>query len=454
VEGIALCGFALVACFMFGRRSLTTGLGVLMGLGYAYGIVRANVPDSLVHFIFDAGVVGFYLSLLSRRMTSEQRRRVQVLMPWLALLVGWPILLFFLPVQDPLVQLVGLRGQIFFLPFLLVGAMLESEDYYVLAKWLAVLNLFAFGFAVAEYFEGLDAFFPRNANTIAMYGSRDLIGYTQYRIPSTFIASASYCGTMVCTIPLLLNAWAQKRAGRLEYWLFMAALGASLLGVFMGASRSWAGIMVLAVGSTFLAGQMTFRVLLASIVLTICVGWIVANNPRLQRFTTLQDTNMVEKRIASSVNESFVDALHDYPMGNGLGGGGTSIPYFLQDRVKDSVTIENEYGRILLETGIPGLLIWLIFIFWTFAHTMPDGEWVLALRLTRNVLAISFATAVIGTGLLTWIPGTPLVLTFMGWITTARTRQPAVSRATQPQLGAVTFATNRRYAVPTSTESD
>jgi hypothetical protein len=444
VEGIILCGLALVACFIAGRRSLTTGLGVLMALGYGYGIIRANVPDSMTHFLFDAGAFGFYLSLVSRRMTSAQRRRVQVLMPWLALLVGWPILLFFLPVQDPLVQLVGLRGQIFFLPFLLIGAMLESEDYYVLAKWLAVLNLIAFGFAVAEYFKGLDSFFPRNADTALIYSSNDIAGFTQYRIPSIFISSASFSGMMVCTMPLLLNAWAQKRAGRLEYWLFMAALVASLLGVFMGASRAWAGVMILAIGSTFLAGQMTARVLLGSIALTICVGLIVVNNPRLQRFTTLQDTDMIERRIAISVNESFVAALHDYPMGNGLGGGGTSIPYFLQDRVKDSVGMENEYGRILLETGIPGLLIWLLFIFWTIARSMPDGEWGLALRLTRNLIAFSFATAMIGTGLLTWIPGTPMLLALMGWITTARARMPAVSRSEQPQIAAAAFATNRR----------
>jgi hypothetical protein len=444
VEGIILCGLALGACFMFGRRSLTTGLGFLMALGYGYGMIRANVPDSLAHFIFDAGVAGFYLSLLSRRLTSAQRRRVQVLMPWVALLVGWPVLLFFLPVQDPLVQLVGLRGQIFFLPFLLIGAMLESEDYYVLAKWLAVLNLVAFAFAVAEYFQGLEMFFPRNADTATIYSSNDIAGYTQYRIPSTFVTSASYCGVMVLTMPLLLNAWTQRRTARLDYWLFMLALAASLLGVFMGASRSWAGIMILAIGSTFLMGQMTLRVLLGSIALAVCVGLIVANNPRLQRFTSLQDTQMVESRFSTSVNESFVDALHDYPMGNGLGGGGTSIPYFLQDRVKDSVAMENEYGRILLETGIPGLLIWLIFIFWTVAHSIPDGEWGFGLKITRNLLAFAFATAFLGTGLLTWIPGTPLLLAFMGWVTTARARVPAVSRAAQPELSTAAFATNRR----------
>ena len=57
MEGIVLCGLALVACFFAGRRSLTSGLGVLLGLGYGYGMIRANVPDSMAHFIFDAGVV-------------------------------------------------------------------------------------------------------------------------------------------------------------------------------------------------------------------------------------------------------------------------------------------------------------------------------------------------------------------------------------------------------------
>jgi hypothetical protein len=444
VEGIVLFSLAFVGCFSAGRRSLAAGLGVLMGLGYMYGIVRANVPDTLTHFMFDAGVAGLYLSLTSHRLTSAQRRRVQVLMPWVALLAGWPILLFFLPVQDPLVQLVGLRGQIYFLPFVLVGAMLESEDYYVLAKWLAVLNLVAFGFAVAEYFEGLDRFFPRNADTWLIYSSNDVAGYTATRIPSTFVTSASYSGTMACTMPLLLGAWIQKRTNRVENWLFMTALVAAALGVFIGASRTWAAIMILTMASAFLTGRLSPRVLFGSLALAVCLGWIVADTPRMQRFTTLNDVNMMEGRLAISVNESFVNALQDYPMGNGLGGGGTSIPYFLADRVKNSVGMENEYGRILLETGIPGMTIWLLFIFWTVAHTMPDGEWGLSLRLTRNLLAVTFATAVIGTGLLTWTPGTPLVLAFMGWITTARARKPAVSRVPQRPHGAAAFATNRR----------
>src|SRR5271163_4944588 len=169
MEGVILCIAALLGCFIAGRRSLGWGLGVAMTIGYGYGILRANVPNPMMFFVFDAGAAGLYLSLLTRRMTPAQRSRVAVLQPWLIALIGWPVVLFFFPVQDPLIQLVGLRAQIFFLPFVLIGAMLEPEDWYFLAKWLAVLNLAAFAFAFAEYVGGIQRFYPRNAMTQIIY---------------------------------------------------------------------------------------------------------------------------------------------------------------------------------------------------------------------------------------------------------------------------------------------
>ena len=97
--------------------------------------------------------------------------------------------------------------------------------------------------------------------------------------------------------------------------------------------------------------------------IAVAIGYLVATSPRLQRFTTLQDTSYVQTRITGSVNEGFLQQAADYPLGNGLGGGGTSIPYFLQDRLVNQVVIENEYGRIMLELGIPGLCIWVAFYF-------------------------------------------------------------------------------------------
>src|SRR5579884_2754726 len=190
---LILCALALLACFIAGRRSLVSGLCTLMTVGYAYGIIRANVPQPAMHFVFDAGVGGLYLSLFSRGVTAAQWPRVKVIQPWLMLLIGWPIVLFFFPIQDFWVQFVGLRGQIFFLGFILIGAMLEPEDCYTLARWFAVLNIVVFGFAVAEYFMGVPKFYPKNANTTLIYISNDVLrNGSAYRIPATFVNSAGY----------------------------------------------------------------------------------------------------------------------------------------------------------------------------------------------------------------------------------------------------------------------
>ena len=58
------------------------------------------------------------------------------------------------------------------------------------------------------------------------------------------------------------------------------------------------------------------------------------HNERWQRYKEL-DSQSVEDRISGSVNRSFLEVLVEYPMGNGLGGGGTSIPYFLASQVRN-----------------------------------------------------------------------------------------------------------------------
>ena len=61
---IGLCAAAFLACVYMGRKSLVAGLCTLMAVGYAYGIVRANLPDGFSHLIFDAGTLGLYAAQL------------------------------------------------------------------------------------------------------------------------------------------------------------------------------------------------------------------------------------------------------------------------------------------------------------------------------------------------------------------------------------------------------
>src|SRR6202035_4938566 len=102
-------------------RSLAAGLAALLTVGYLFGIARANFPDSFSHFIFDSAVLGFYFSYFGRGgLKKALDPQQEALRRWTSLLIGWGVLMFLVPIQHPLIQLVGLRGNVFLLPFLLI----------------------------------------------------------------------------------------------------------------------------------------------------------------------------------------------------------------------------------------------------------------------------------------------------------------------------------------------
>jgi hypothetical protein len=163
-----------------------------------------------------------------------------------------------------------------------------------------------------------------------------------------------------------------------------------------------------------LPGAYRFRWL----VLLAAVAYMVGGDERLQRFTTLQDPEFLADRLSGSVNMSFMDLVRRYPLGNGLGGGGTSVPYFLQHRIRNVVVMENEYARILLETGLPGLVMWSLFLVWAFTrrYVRRLDLFHLGRKLALVACACAFGTGFIGLGLFTSVPMTALVLLLTGWV--------------------------------------
>lgn len=429
---ITICLISFGVCYVAGRRALWAGFMATMVVGYFYGIVRANLESRFGHFIFDFAAVGFYLALLARRDTPIQRFKIRRMMPWVLALAGWPLLIMLLPLQPPLIQLVGLRGQIFFLPFILVGVMLDGRDMRNIAFGLAVLSLIEIVFVLAEVQFGVTPFYPMNAIDDIIYMSMDVrVGTTTaFRIPGTFVQAAALGGNMVASLPLLLGAMIQERRGASRRKLLLIAMGVSALGVFLSASRSEATLLfVLAIAATF-SGRIKNFPWFGWVALLAVVGTLVAMSPRMQRFVTLENTSYLKNRVSSSVNSNFLTLALEYPLGNGLGGGGTSMPYFLLSELHNPVVIENEYARIMLEQGLPGLAVWLSFIFWVLTRPLPQetDPWYLGKWLARVVLMFCFVTASTGLGLLTSIPGTALLLLFAGWIATPNVT-PATARA-------------------------
>jgi hypothetical protein len=333
-----------------------------------------------------------------------------------------PLALLFVPIQDFMIQLVGFRGNAFLLLFLLIGANASEEDIRDIGLALCVLNVGALAFAAGEFFFGIDRFMPYSAVTDLIYTSHDVGSMGAYRIPATFVNAHSYGGQMVLSLPLIIGTWSQPRRKVWHGPLIVAGIFSAVIGVFLSAARiHFVALLILAVVFS-VSSKIRGSQRLAWVVVVVAVGYLVSGHERMQRFETLQDKEMVVSRIEGSVNASFWDALTQYPMGNGLGGGGTSIPYFLYDRLRAPLIIESEYARIQLEMGVFGLVLWICFFVWIFTRPKPhiSDTWYVGRRLGWTACALFCAMGMIGTGLLTGIPCSALLLLMLGWVAVPR----------------------------------
>jgi O-Antigen ligase len=435
MNAIAVCILAFGATYWAGKRSLGVGIVALLTFGYFYGIVRANLLTTFAHFIFDAAALGLVLSQKWTSFQPAENKRLGALRMWLVILIGWPILLILMPFQPLLVSLVGLRGSIFFLPMLLLGARLKEKDLLQISAGFAALNVAAMAFAGAEYFLGVARFYPLSPVTLIIYASNDVAGGFS-RIPAIFANAHAYGGAMVASIPYLLGGW-ERASTRKTRLLAITAIIAAFFGVLMSATRLNFVTGVALLSFTMLGGRMKASRWVIFAVVVMVMGYLAVTNERFQRFKSLSDTDFVTERVHGSVNRTFFEILADHPMGNGLGGGGTSIPFFLEGQVKNPIATENEYTRILCEQGIIGLLLWICFVIWYLSRAgtaFAAGPWMTSRRAVWGLSAFVLCTSWIGNGFLTAIPGTTISLLGIGW--TAAPMLARIPRVDRGRTGA------------------
>jgi hypothetical protein len=421
--GALLSVAALVATFAAGRRRLASGIGVLATAGYGYGILRAHVFDGAAHFVFDAAVVGLYAAAFTGRVPAGARGRDASAVFWAKALFLVPLLMFLVPLQHPLVQLVGLRGAVLFVPMIVVGARLDLDELSHLSRWLAWLNLAAFAVALGELAFGVETFFPRNLLTETIFRSDDAGAARALRIPATFLSAHAYGGTMIATLPFVAALSIDHRARGLDRMVGAAAVLATVLGVFVSATRQHA-LVLIGMGAAFLLTRAPVRVKIAGVAVAVAVGALVASSDRFQRFAGAADAGTVRARIEGST-AGFLDVALSYPLGAGLArGSGTSIPYFLASRAKPQIGLENEFSRLVVDQGLFGLALWIAFASWTVARrpVPPAGAWATPLRVLRLFVLLSWGSAFIGTGLLLAIPQAAFLLLGMGVLAVARPR--------------------------------
>lgn len=427
MNGLVLCAVCGIGCFAATRRSAVRGLQAVLAVGYFYGIARANVFDSFSHFMFDAAVGGFYLGFGSRFFFAPRDPRLQALRNWIIILIVWPFLMALLPIQSYLVQLVGLRGNAFFLPFMACGFLLSREDGFRVAIGLAVLNLASLLFGLAEFAIGIEPFYPDNASTELIYRSRDVVsGESQtFRIPSIFTHAHAYAGAMMASFPWMVGALLVPGRSAPQKLLLAGGLFAAVMGVLLSATRSWMPSFFVMVLFIAFSGRLKGGVWLGAAAILGGVFFIASGEERLQRFKTISDTDYVLERVYGSVNLSFFELLEQYPLGNGMGGGGTSLPGFLQASVRNPVAMENEYSRILLEQGVPGLLLWLGFLAWLVGQWPGRIDfWDFGRRLMWLAALLTFLGGLLGTGVMIAVPAAMMLFLNVGFVFSGRLQRP------------------------------
>ena len=433
--GLAFCILAFVCTYAASRRGLGTGLQVLLVVGYTYGLMRGRYPDGFTHFAFDAALIALYLGyLMQQPVTSALEHRSKNAMIWMRVLMIWPaICMAYSPMledsQPMIIQLVGLRAWTLMLPSLVLGARLQRVDLDRLAPTVALLNLFALVIAAIEFRFGVDAVVPLNRSTEVIYATKDIAaaGEIFHRIPSCFIHAAGYGASMLFSIPLVLHGLEGTKRTRI---LCVAGLAAAGIGIFLCGSRSCVVILCIASILTLVSLRMRFSSLLGFAIVAAGIYYLVVHNERLQRFETLADADAVQARLAGSANMSFITLLGQYPLGAGLASAfGTSVPFFMRGLATRSIIgIENEYGRILAEQGIIGLLLYLGFVLWLFSRTKaPQTSLPMAGFFGTALVFVYWLGAFIGAGALSNIPGTPMFLLLCG----LRAASPAREVATR-----------------------
>jgi len=412
--------FMLFGCYYLTMRSLGYGfLGVLF-TGYISGVLRANDPGVATTFLFDCSVLGLYTGYASAHWSRLVAMANTPAGHFVLVIILWPALLTLVPMNSFLIQLVSLRATVWFVPVVLIASQLKPIDLVILSRGIAVLNLIALAGGIYIFIFGVEAVYPKNAVTSIIYMSRDVGGSEFYRIPSTFLNAHSYGGVMCLSLPFVLGRALGVGVPMYERVLCSAGTAAAAAGIVMCAARLPAIVFACSIIGTWIATRFSFKFGIATVL--ICIGGIVMalNNERFQRIMTLDDTEYVNERIRGSANAGFFEILIDYPAGAGMGSSaGTSIPFFLADSAPEAIGLENEYCRIAVDQGLPGLLLWMGFLAWVFSKPVsftPRTSWEITMVMAYSFAIVSWLTAVIGTGVLSSVPGTVMLLTYMGLV--------------------------------------
>ena len=191
----------------------------------------------------------------------------------------------------------------------------------------------------------------------------------------------------------------KPRLTKFKYWIMLAMPITGAITVLGSSSRGGQIGMVFQIYQTFFSGKLSVKKILLAL-LVITVGYWMLPEKQLERFTAAGDDNTSKQRLLYWTYG--IEMIQDYPW---QGVGYFNFARYYQDYYPQEILFEtaqlphNIFIQIGTDTGIPGILVYLLLIYNGFKKTYEVRK--LAAKLSTDSfitpsLTKGFDTALIG----------------------------------------------------------
>jgi O-antigen ligase len=289
-------------------------------------------------------------------------------------------IIYFLPSQDIKLGFSILRLDLYMLVIYILGTTLKKED---INK---VISAFLSGMFVSEII------------SYGVYFGLWKFGHATHNNPSPFMHHIEYSIFLAFTSIILLNKLVSNRytlKEKIVYFIFFITVTGNL---FIGIGRTG---QVAYIAAIFVMMFTHYRVTIKSfmtafvtISILFSIAFFASSNFRNRLHSASTD---IEHILQGNLNGSWgiriaywkttYDILKKHPFGNGIGDYKLVIKkqfennpkryQFISDASKDFMSRHhphNEYLLVLLQTGIPGLILFIYFIYTLFKLPIQDKE--------------------------------------------------------------------------------
>jgi len=352
------------------RRSIKAVFFLLVFEGALRKWVLPQASD-MMYFLKDLVLIGAYLRYYA---FSDSERKVPIKSDWMKMLIfmiaGWCFFQAFNPsLGSPIVGFFGLRGYLFYIPlmWMLPSLFQSEEDLYKFLRSHLLLLIPVCLLGAAQFFSPASS--PINVYAGGQEPTAGFAGTGKVRVTGTFSYLSGYSMYLAVCFALLLPLNFKKQSRSLQY-LYTVEIALLTANSFMTGARGLILFQVLFL-TAYLAllvlnNTSNFKSLIDRLIVPIVLSFIAAYT----WFRPAFDAFMIRATSSDNLSKRIVDTFNvtgyfQYKQLYGYGTGATHQAVGALRGVLNlpsgeliPVGFESEMGRIALELGSIGFILW------------------------------------------------------------------------------------------------